>query len=271
MALSETNINQHLRVRTHWAREHQWARGTVWDEPSIPAYVFWFARRGIIHVNLDGKQYQIKAGEVWLHAYSRNRRIVIQEDAEWLTLGFDANFYGNVDVLAPLSPAQWQPSSEEPLQSWLLQLVEAEKSKSWENSLIYDSLTRAVLGWCWKERKGNLELLLRENLSPWIHDVLENMRRYPGRDIHDHVADSGYSSAQFRRHFQRVLGCSARDYLMQLRLEQARDLLESTTLPMTQVAEQAGFGCPEHFSRLFRKRYGTSPSRYRQLSINIKM
>lgn len=271
MALSEIDVSQYLRVRTYWARQQGWPRGRKWNEPSIPSYIFWMVRRGVLNVNLDGKKFQIKAGEVWLHAYAKKRSIVVQEDAEWLTLGFDANFYGNVDVLAPLVPAQWRPADCESLESWLLQLVEAEKTNTWEGGLIYNSLTRAVLAWCWKERGGGLERLVQENLSPWLHRVLENMRQHPERNVHDHVVDSGYSPAQFRRHFQHVLGCSPREYLVQLRLEHARNLLESTVLTLAHVAEQAGFTSPEHFSRQFARRYGVPPSRYRQLSIHPKI
>jgi transcriptional regulator GlxA family with amidase domain len=113
--------------------------------------------------------------------------------------------------------------------------------------------------------------LVQENLSPWLHRVLEKMRQHPAASVHDHVACSGYSPAQFRRHFQRVLGCSPREYLMQLRLECARDLLESTVLPMSHVAEQAGFASPEHFSRQFTQRFGASPTSYRQLSRHQKI
>lgn len=271
MAISETDFGQYLRVRTHWARRHKWPRGRKWDEPSIPSYVFWLVRQGVLNVHLDGKLFQLKSGDVWLHAYAKSRSIIVQEDAEWLTLGFDANFYGNVDVLAPLVPAQWQPADHAPLHNWLLQLVEAEKSNTWEGRLIYNSLTRAVLAWCWQERGGNMERLVQENLSPWLHRVLENMRRHPEKNIHDHVIDSGYSPAQFRRYFQNILGCSPREYLVHLRLEHARNLLESTLLPVAGIAEKAGFNSPEHFSRQFIQRYGASPSRYRQLALHLKI
>jgi AraC-like DNA-binding protein len=271
MAFSETDIGQHLRVRTHWARRHKWLRGATWDEPPIPAYVFWLVQRGVLDVTLDGESFRIKAGEVWLHAYTKDRFIAVREDAQWFSLGLDADFYGNVDVLAPLAPAHWRPVDYQPLERWLLQLVETENSNTWEGGLIYNSLTRAVLAWCWQERGGGLEQLVQENLSPWLHRVLEKMRQDPATSVHDHVAGSGYSPAQFRRHFQRVLGCSPREYLMQLRLEHARDLLESTMLPMSHVAEQAGFASPEHFSRQFMQRFGASPSRYRQLSRHARI
>jgi len=271
MAISETDIGQHLHVRTHWARRHEWLRGATWNESPIPAYVFWLVRRGVLDVTLGGKTFCINEGDVWLHGYAKDRSIVVREDAEWLSLGLDANFYGNVDVLAPLVPAQWRPDRWEPLESWLLQLVETERSGCWEGGLLYNSLTRAVLAWCWQQRGGGLEQLVQENLSPWLHRVLENMRQHPAMSVHDHVADSGYSPAQFRRHFQRVLGCSPREYLVQLRLEHARNLLESTMLPMAHVAVRAGFVRQEHFSRQFTQRFGTSPSRYRQLSKHSKI
>jgi len=269
--LTNTDVGQYLRVQTQWARQHQWPRGTTWNEPPIRSYVLWLMQRGVIDVTLDRKTYRIHAGEAWLHAYIEKRFIVVREDAEWLTLGLDAHLYGDIDALAPLTPAQWRPTSHELLKSWLEQLVKTERADSWEDALIHSSLTRAVVAWCWNERGGGLMQLAQELLSPWLSHVLKDMREFPQRSIHEHMASSGYSPAQFRRNFQRVLGCSPRDYLVQIRLERARHLLELTSLPMTQVAEQAGFTCPEHFSRFFRKRYGIPPSRYRQMSVNLRM
>lgn len=270
MAISNLDVGQYMRVQTYWARHHEWLRGTTWDYPPMPSYVMWLMQRGVVDVLLDGKPFSIKAGEVWLRPYTPNRILTVREDAEWLTLGFDANLYGDIDVLAPLAPAQWQPTSDEPLKSWLEQLVKTERADSWEGALIHSSLTRAVVAWCWNERGGGLERWVQESLSPWLHKVLESMRQHPEMAIGAHIVSSGYSAAQFRRNFEKVLGCSPQAYLSQIRMERGRHLLETTTLPISHVAEQAGFANPEHFSRVFTQYYGTAPSRYRQFAKHAK-
>ena len=53
------------------------------------------------------------------------------------------------------------------------------------------------------------------------------------------------------------------EYLHLCRLDQARQLLESTELNISQVAARVGFSTPQHFSRVFRKHMGWPPARYR--------
>ena len=49
----------------------------------------------------------------------------------------------------------------------------------------------------------------------------------------------------------------------QCSLDQAKRLLESTELNISQVAARVGFSTSQHFSRVFRKHTGLSPARYR--------
>lgn len=60
-----------------------------------------------------------------------------------------------------------------------------------------------------------------------------------------------------------VTGRTFIEYLHRCRLDQARRLLESTELNVSQVAVQVGFSTPQHFSRVFRKHTTLSPARYR--------
>jgi AraC-like DNA-binding protein len=49
----------------------------------------------------------------------------------------------------------------------------------------------------------------------------------------------------------------------QCSLDQAKRLLESTELNISQVAARVGFSTSQHFPRVFRKHTGLSPARYR--------
>lgn len=52
---------------------------------------------------------------------------------------------------------------------------------------------------------------------------------------------------------------SFRDYVLQVRLSYARQLLEQTELPVSQVARKVGYENTSHFYHLFRKMYGVGP------------
>jgi AraC-like DNA-binding protein/signal transduction histidine kinase len=63
--------------------------------------------------------------------------------------------------------------------------------------------------------------------------------------------------------FRQEMGISLWDYLNRQRINQARHLLQSTTLSITGVAAAVGIYDPAYFSRIFHKQVGLSPSAYR--------
>lgn len=71
------------------------------------------------------------------------------------------------------------------------------------------------------------------------------------------------SYSTFRHTFAEHTGMSPLQYLLELRMAQARNLLQETTLSVREVAEQTGFEDEHYFSRLFRKRVGEAPSQWR--------
>lgn len=76
----------------------------------------------------------------------------------------------------------------------------------------------------------------------------------------------GYSYDYFRHQFQRRTGFSPQQYLIQIRMEAAKELLENTSMRCTQIAYECGFSDGAQFSSMFRKKYGVSPTKYRSES-----
>jgi AraC family transcriptional regulator of arabinose operon len=63
--------------------------------------------------------------------------------------------------------------------------------------------------------------------------------------------------------FRARYGCSVMAWRDDLRLQLACRILKMTNAPIKQVAIKVGYGNPLHFTRMFSKRYGLSPSAYR--------
>ncbi|MFD2331628.1 response regulator [Cohnella sp. GCM10020058] len=53
------------------------------------------------------------------------------------------------------------------------------------------------------------------------------------------------------------------DYVLKLRMEQAKHLLMTTDMKRYEISEAIGYETPEHFSKIFKKYYGVSPSEIR--------
>jgi AraC-like DNA-binding protein len=71
------------------------------------------------------------------------------------------------------------------------------------------------------------------------------------------------SPAHFSRLFTRATGHPYRDFLLQCRLERAKDLLQNSRLGVAEIAQAVGYDDPFQFSKLFRRRVGVSPRTFR--------
>lgn len=78
--------------------------------------------------------------------------------------------------------------------------------------------------------------------------------------LEDAADQAHLSSNYFSELFHKSVGCTFQQYLQRLRLEFAHALLQSSELPVTEVAYSAGFNTLTHFSRVFRQMYGQAPS-----------
>lgn len=67
------------------------------------------------------------------------------------------------------------------------------------------------------------------------------------------------SPAHFARAFKETLGRSPHRYLLMLRLEKARRLLEDSEAVLSEVAQRTGFADQAHFTRLFKREFGVTP------------
>jgi len=71
------------------------------------------------------------------------------------------------------------------------------------------------------------------------------------------------SRAAFSQHFKRTYGRSPMDYLKQLRLHRAAELLSGSDLPIKVVTGRVGFESCSYFTRAFRAFSGLHPTEYR--------
>jgi two-component system, response regulator YesN len=91
--------------------------------------------------------------------------------------------------------------------------------------------------------------------------------------IRDHFAENvtrthiaarlGCSPAHFSRVFARTTGYTFKDFLLQCRLEKAKELLRGSHLRVAEVARVVGYDDPFQFSKFFRARTGVSPRQFR--------
>ena len=75
---------------------------------------------------------------------------------------------------------------------------------------------------------------------------------------------SGLTERSFLRRFRKATGQSPLEYIQTLRIEEAKQLLETSDDPLDDIAAEVGYTEPAAFRHLFRKLVGITPSAYRR-------
>lgn len=107
----------------------------------------------------------------------------------------------------------------------------------------------------------------RGGLAPWAQRrSLEFMRERLSEDIslEQLSAGVGLSPFHFARMFKQSVGVPPRVHLTRLRMEKACDLLETTDLPVTEIAQEVGYSSNQVLARVFIKHRHMSPFDYRR-------
>ncbi|WP_054955550.1 AraC family transcriptional regulator [Paenibacillus dakarensis] len=138
------------------------------------------------------------------------------------------------------------------------------------------------------------KLLLQSYTLLIIHDVLSLLRELPAphmtptregplqateiahtieemlsRGLDDEMSvnrvakELNLSRSQCSKLFSKVYGLSPRQYVSRQKLNAAKELLVTTNLPVSAIAEKLGFHSASHFSRQFRRWTGQSPTEYK--------
>lgn len=98
-----------------------------------------------------------------------------------------------------------------------------------------------------------------------LREVQEHVRSFPAADlcVEALARRAHMSTRNFARAFSREVGVTPGAFVESVRLENAKELLETTRSPVDQVAASCGFGTPETLRRAFARRLGVSPAQYR--------
>ena len=105
------------------------------------------------------------------------------------------------------------------------------------------------------------EMMSIRELQIWIAEHLE--RRLSVEDLAERMA---MSVRNFERIFTREVGTTPAQFVLQMRVEAARRLIERTDRGLKQVATGVGFHSVDVMRRAFIRLLGTTPRRYRELA-----
>ncbi len=102
-----------------------------------------------------------------------------------------------------------------------------------------------------------------EALMDRIMKVVNGNLGNPKLNVEMLAKETGMSRTQLHRRIKDLTGMTAADFIRNLRLRQAARLLKTDKgLTVTEIAYATGFASQSHFSTLFKKQYGVTPTEY---------
>ena len=141
--------------------------------------------------------------------------------------------------------------------------------RDYENAMLPDtqiSLPEAA------ERLLRKALVYRDQQNP-LHGnrAVMNACRYlaqnftdPNLMLQDAARAAGMSNSRFSTVFSQEMGVTFTEYLTNLRIAKAKELLRATKLRSSEISSEIGYSDRHYFSYLFKKNTGMTPSEYRE-------
>ena len=101
---------------------------------------------------------------------------------------------------------------------------------------------------------------LRDELTEYIEANFNN-KNLSLAMVADHLNTSVYVVTRL---FKESTGKNFKEYVLDKRMEYAKELLKSTPTKIAEISGMAGFESPEYFSSVFKTKYGITPTQYRK-------
>ena len=208
---------------------------------------------------IDGKKYDIKPNAVFFMTPA-NVHYIEASDMEIINVMFRSN--GEIlpfDVLFRMPSFFALNESDGALVSGMLsELLAVYKDDSDYGSLLLKCVCKKLAAFISPEKETT-----KTYVSEAMAYVLENFRY--GISLESVAKKVGVSRAYLSDSFLKQTGTNFSTYLDDLRFSYAITLLDSTDMSITDVCLSSGFADYSNFLRRFKKRYGVTPKKYRNV------
>jgi AraC-like DNA-binding protein len=244
-----------------------WSKGRVLD---CHALVYISRGRGSFESRQSARQV-IEAGEVFFLFPGVWHRYRPEAETGWHEhwVGFDgdvARRWAKNRFFSPKTPV-FKPGQEE---KWLMlftELVAVIKLNRPALQQVMAGFTAQMLGLLYSGQQARLAgddqaLLIVQRGIAKMQTELES-----GLNAQALARELNVSYSSFRHTFQQHTGSSPHQYLLELRLVRARNLLTHTALSIKEISQRVGFEDEHYFCRYFKMKAGLTPGQWRLRSL----
>ncbi|MCV9927558.1 AraC family transcriptional regulator [Flavobacterium sp. LS1R49] len=155
-----------------------------------------------------------------------------------------------------------------PMNECLVAFAHSMKPYFFDHSIVHPGQLRLkIMELLYDVVEGNRNMFLQilqlhEPVKADIRHVVEQHYASP-ISLSELAYLSGRSLSSFKRDFQSIYNMSPALWIREKRLEKAKEMLETTALPVSDICYTLGFENVSHFSRIFKEFYGQAPTLFR--------
>ncbi|MCH4888596.1 AraC family transcriptional regulator [Acidaminobacter sp. JC074] len=242
--------------------------GAVWGPKVLDHFVLYYVYEGSGTITVKDKTFDVKKGQGFL--IPKNALTSYKSDENnplklvWVGFyGFLAELYLLRAGLSETTPI-FDYHADDFFLDHFKEMIEVSK-RGYNRycrmmSILYSMMSK-LLDIASEQQEGEF----KESVELYLRRALEFIEmNYQSKltieNLSKHVGlDRKYLYSIFKKH----VGESPQEYLINYRMTMARNLLENSTLSISNIAHSVGYSNPFHFSKIFKNLSGVSPSAYR--------
>lgn len=252
--------------------DHQfsWDKGRVLEEFQL----IYITRGKGIFESKSCSQTPIQEGTIILLFPHEWHRFKPDDNTGWdeFWIGFNGNIIQNIALNKFISPDQsiLPIGIHERLIALFTDIIEKTRAEQTGYQPLIAGLVMHLLGDIYAKKKQ--DQLNRQDISEaLINKTIALLRAHINEnvDMEKIAAELQVSYSWLRKAFKIFTGIAPHQYLLQLKIERARNLLADSQKPVKEIAFELGFESAFYFSRLFKLKTKSSPGAYRKKMNNF--
>ena len=246
--------------------------GDVSEEQTHPFYELLYVDTGVLHAQVDGKDYEIREKEIMICGPGQRRSQSASGDGmvTYMTIQFQATDTGNTEK------EDWSrqllnkvlPYSKKIYNLIKTMVHESSSGVPYTKSLMECILTEILVRLLQAEYvdpgPGTASILrqnYRDELFGRVIDYIEK-RIYEPITVSDICQEFSLSRSSMQLLFNNAVNQSPKRYISDLKLEISCRLLRENKYTISEIAQKLGYSSIHYFSNAFHQKYQISPSEY---------
>jgi len=165
------------------------------------------------------------------------------------------------------SGTYWINETDEYLRCFSMILAHLEEGWTYPNMVMASAYLHKLLSYIFLKKKHDAEALRNASTETRVRAVVDMIEENPQNHISilELARAAGLSNSRFREVFKEQVGMSPKQYSLHMQIEKSKELLRGSDLSIHEISLRMGNQDSHYFSRIFTKKVGSSPSKYREM------